>query len=205
MSTVEMVPAESWSPALQAAVKPDMMTPLEQGILRFLAHKPATALAFVGLQQAQESEATLNPRLRELVRLRIAFHNQCRSCMAIRYPDAVAAGLDDHLVCSLERPEEAPDLTAEERAALAFADKFATDHWSIERADYDALREHFEEAQLVELGLVCALCLGIGRLARTWDMTDELPAAFRQDAERIGPWQGEPVQVFKRRKFADQG
>ncbi len=48
--------------------------------------------------------------------------------MAIRYPDAIAAGLDEPLVCSLEKPEGEPDLTEPERAALAFADKFATDH-----------------------------------------------------------------------------
>lgn len=195
-----MLPVESWVPELRDAVQPEAMTPLELGILRFLAHKPETAMAFVALQHAQSREATLNARLRELVRLRIAFHNQCRSCMAIRYPDAIEAGLNEQLVCSLERPEESPDLTASERAALAFADKFATDHWSIKRADYDALRVHFEEAQLVELGLVCALCIGIGRLARSWDMTDELPEAFREDADRIGPWQGDPVTVMGRRR-----
>ena len=200
MSTVEMIAVERWPAQLRDAVRADTMTPLEQGILRFLAHKPATALAFIGLQQAQASEATLDPRLRELVRLRIAFHNQCRSCMAVRYSDAIEAGLDEGLVCSLERPEEAPDLTNAERAALAFADKFASDHWSIGREDYGALRAHFGEPQLVELGLVCAMCIGIGRLARTWDMTDELPEAFRQDAERVGPWQGEPVVVAGRRR-----
>jgi len=30
-------------------------------------------------------------------------------------------------------------------------------------------------------------------------MTAELPDAFREDAARIGPWQGEPVVVGGRR------
>jgi AhpD family alkylhydroperoxidase len=201
MSNVQMLPAELWQKELREAVNAETMTPLEQGILRFLAHKPATAMAFVGLQSAQAGEATLDPRLRELVRLRIAFHNQCRSCMAIRYPDAINAGLTEGLVCSLENPEQASDLTEAERAALVFADRFATDHWSIGRSDYEALRAHFCEAQLVELGLVCAMCVGIGRLARTWDMTDELPEGFRTNTEeRIGPWAAEPVPVMRGRR-----
>src|SRR3546814_20367163 len=84
-----------------------------------------------------------------LVRLRIAFHNQCRSCMAIRYRDAVAAGVDETLVCSLERPAEAPALTAAERLALDYADRFATDHLSIDDAIYEPLREHFYEGQQI--------------------------------------------------------
>ena len=42
----------------------------------------------------------LPERLIELVRLRVAFHNQCRSCMAIRYKDAIEDGLTEDLVCS---------------------------------------------------------------------------------------------------------
>ena len=39
----------------------------------------------------------LPDRLVEIVRLRVAFHNQCRSCMAIRYTDAMNAGVDEDL------------------------------------------------------------------------------------------------------------
>src|SRR6202000_1740076 len=68
---------------------------------------------------------TLSRRLAELIRLRIAFHNRCRSCMAIRYGEALDDGVTDDLVCSLEKPYDAPDLTDAERAALRFADLFA--------------------------------------------------------------------------------
>jgi AhpD family alkylhydroperoxidase len=164
-----------------------------------LAHKPVVAKAFIALQGAMAATSTLNPRLRELVRLRIAFHNQCRSCMAIRYPDAIDAGLDEGAVCSLQKPQEADNLSEQEKAALAFADKFTTDHWSISDADYEALRAYFDEASIIELGLVCALCVGVGRLAMTWNMVDELPDAFR-DSQTGGttPWQAEPVVVFRR-------
>ena len=199
MERLRMIDPQDWDPQLKAAVNPDERTDLENGLMRFFAHRPELALGLGAFGGALKRNRQLPERLMELMRLRIAFHNQCRSCMAIRYPDAIEAGLYETLVCSLERPQDAPDLTDAERAALAFADKFATDHWAIGHGDYEALRVNFSEPQLVELGLLCALCLGVGRLARTWDMTAELPDAFRQGAERIGPWQGEPVVVAGRR------
>jgi alkylhydroperoxidase family enzyme len=37
----------------------------------------------------------------------------------------------------------------------------------IDDAVYDELREHFTEDQLVELGVHCAIALGVGRLSAT--------------------------------------
>ena len=131
----------------------------------------------------------LSPRLMEFVRLRIAFHNQCRSCMSVRYQSAIDDGLTEDAVCSLERPAEASDLTDAERTALRFADLFATNHLAIDDAVYDDLRNHFSEDQLVALGLHCALCVGLGRLAATWHVVDDLPDEFRGDSGApLAPW-----------------
>jgi alkylhydroperoxidase family enzyme len=92
-------------------------------------------------------------------------------------------------VCSLEHPADAPELSVAERAALKFADLFATNHLAIDDTVYDELRRHFTETQLVELGVHCAIALGIGRLTATWDVTDDIPDAFRpQNDSRVTPW-----------------
>jgi hypothetical protein len=122
-------------------------------------------------------------------RLRIAFHNQCRSCMSVRYQSAIDDGLTEDAVCSLERPAEAQDLTEAEHSALKFADLFAADHLAIDDAVYDELRTHFSEDQLVALGLHCALCVGLGRLAATWHVVDDLPEELRGDSDTpLAPW-----------------
>jgi hypothetical protein len=118
-----------------------------------------------------------------------AAHNQCRSCMSVRYQSAIDDGLTEDAVCSLERPADAPDLSDAERAALKFADLFATNHLAIDDTVYDELRTHFTEDQLVELGVHCAIALGIGRLTATWDVTDDIPDAFRSDTDgQVTPW-----------------
>ena len=98
------------------------------------AHVPGVSAAITAVLQALQTSGSLPPRLIELLRIRIAFHNQCRLCMSGRYrPDLVS----EDLVCSLERPADGPGLTDAERAALKFGDLFATDHLAIGTAQSD--------------------------------------------------------------------
>jgi len=158
------------------------------GVAGIMSRLPDVAAAVGGVTAAVR-ETGLPPRLMELVRLRIAFHNQCRSCMSVRYQSAIDDGLTEDAVCSLARPAEAPDLSEAERAALRFADLFATNHLAIDDAAYDDLREHFTEDDLVALGLHCALCVGLGRLAATWHVVEDLPDEFRGDSHApLAPW-----------------
>src|SRR5580700_12097777 len=105
---------------------------IQHGVGSITAHRPEIATGIGIAMQAINNSGNLSPRLIELIRLRIAFHNQCRSCMAIRYANAVENGVDEDLVCSLEKPQEAEDLSPAERAALDFADLFATNHLAID-------------------------------------------------------------------------
>ena len=79
--------------------------------LQIYAQRPPLAEAFVEFGATLRRERLLSDRLIELVRLRVAFWNQCRSCMAVRYEEGTKDGLTEALVCSLERPEDADDLT----------------------------------------------------------------------------------------------
>jgi len=152
-----------------------------------LAHRPDVSAALGAAMDALKTNSTIGPRSFELIRLRIAFHNQCRSCMAVRYPESVDDGLTEDLVCALEQPHEASDLTDAERAALRFADLFATDHLRIDDAVYDDLRRYYREDQLVEIGLLCAICVGIGRLAATWHVVDHVPEELKAPGQ-VAPW-----------------
>lgn len=194
MGRISKLPPEKWDPRIRDAVQPQNLTDLEQGLTRFFAHCPEQALGLMQFGGALKMNRQLSERLVELVRLRIAFFNQCRSCMAIRYNDAVADGVDEAAVCSLERPQEADNLSDAEKAAIRFGELMATDHLAITDSVYAELQQHFSEAEIVELGMTCAFFVGFGRLAATWHMVEELPEAFQQ-AESIAPWGEENIQV----------
>jgi AhpD family alkylhydroperoxidase len=174
----------------------DEATALEQGLMRMFAHCPDLAKGLTAFGGALKMGRTLPDRMVELVRLRVAFHNQCRSCMAIRYQDAVSDGVDEDLVCSLEKPTEADDLSDAEKAAIAFADLFANNHLAIDDKMYDGLRKHFSESEIVELGMTVAFFVGFGRLAATWHMVEELPEKFQEDAGKVlSPWGNDAITV----------
>jgi uncharacterized protein YciW len=113
--------------------------------------------------------------------------------MAVRYGPAVAEGVTEELVCELARPEEAPNLSERERAAVMYADLVASNHKAVSDATFDELRRHFTEPEIIELGAHVAYCLGFGRVAAGWDMVDDLPERFHAKGEEITPWGGEIV------------
>lgn len=196
MTRLAKLPVDQWDAELRERFAADEATPIEQGTMRIFAHRPAIAKGLIALSTGIKRDGLLPARLIELVRLRVAFHNQCRSCLAIRYREAVADGVDEALVCALETPSDAPGLSPAERAALAYADRFATDHLSIDDAMIERLREHFDEGGIVELASWVACCVGFGRLGAVFDMVEDLPEAFAaRDAGPITPWSGTPVIV----------
>lgn len=156
------------------------------------AHRPEIAEKFIELGQRLREACTLPPRLVELVRLRIAFHNQCRSCMAVRYSHGLEDGLTEDLVCSLEKPDEAPDLTDAERAAIAYADLMATDHLRVSDETFAQLKLHFSQAEVMELCYHVAYFVGFGRMAMSLDMVDDLADEYRTEGPMV-PWGHESV------------
>ena len=187
MPRVPTIDPAEFPPELADAVgNPGSDQRVALGALPAWAVRPDLALAMVTFQRALDTHAVLPPRLRELVRLRVAFHNRCRSCMAVRSGRAIADGMSDGAVCSLERPEDADELTEAEKAALHYADLMATDHLAVDEAVFDRLRRHFDDGQIVELGAHIGMCVGFGRLSATWDLVDDLPMSFRSDD--AAPW-----------------
>jgi alkylhydroperoxidase family enzyme len=61
-------------------------------------------------------------------------------------------------------------LDAREAAALDFAERFATDHTSIDDPFVARLRAVFSDAELVELGLITGAFVVLGRLHRTFSV-----------------------------------
>ncbi|MCC5886780.1 MAG: carboxymuconolactone decarboxylase family protein [Gammaproteobacteria bacterium] len=195
MSRIKKLEPEQWDPELRELTRADSATPLEQGLMRMLAHCPEQAKGLTRLGAALKMNRSLPERMVELVRLRVAFHNQCRSCMAIRYTDALEDGLNEDLVCSLENPPAAANLTEAEKAAIAYGEAMATNHLAIDDDFHDRLRQHFTEAQIVELGMTVAYFVGFGRLGATWHMVEELPETFQDSSEPVAPWGADAIVV----------
>jgi alkylhydroperoxidase family enzyme len=58
-------------------------------------------------------------------------------------------------------------LTERERAAVAYAELLALDHHAIDDDQVAAMREHFDEAQFLELSMMIGQYIGFGRVLAT--------------------------------------
>jgi AhpD family alkylhydroperoxidase len=129
---------------------------------RLMAHAPEQFRLFNAAYASARFDNALGVRLTELVRIAVAQTTRCPVCMAGRHPAAVAEGMTEELV--REIGGERACMTDDERVAVDFAQRFATDHLSITDADKALLREHFEPEQVVQLVLLTVFCL-VGRFS----------------------------------------
>jgi alkylhydroperoxidase family enzyme len=186
MPRIAPAPLEQYAPLV------GVDAPLRQQVF---AQAPELVGPYLEFMTALRDKGRLPARLIELLRLRIAFHNQCRSCMAIRYSSGLEDGVTENLVCSLEKPQEADDLTDAEKAALAYADKLATDHLSITDETFAELAKYFDAAETMELCLQVGTFVGYGRMSASLAMTDDLPDDYADMDTELAPWRNAPASV----------
>lgn len=131
--------------------------------IRVMAHAPDHFRRYNDAYGRLRFDNHLGPRLTELVRIAVAQTTRCEVCMAGRHPSAVEAGLTEELVAELGGAQRG-GMTEAEHAAVAYVRKLATDHLSVTGADKVELRRHFTPEQVVELSLLCVMCL-VGRFS----------------------------------------
>lgn len=103
----------------------------------------------------------IEPRLKELVRLRIATLNGCKTCKAARLAREVVA--ESEAATGVDHADEA-SFSPRERAALKLAETMALDHFAIDDDAVRELRKHFSEAELLELMMMTGQYIGFGRM-----------------------------------------
>ena len=129
---------------------------------RALALVPSFQAAVDQLERAVW-RSSLDRRLHELVRMRIAKLNQCTVCMSWRNPTWCD---DERLLEGVEHPDDIADYTPAERVALEYAERFCIDSTGIDDALIDRLKEHFDSACIVDLTLVVGKYLALGRFTQ---------------------------------------
>ena len=136
-------------------------------VLRVIFRTPA-GLAWYRYWLSLSNEGILPRDLKELCRVKIAFDHTCGYCSTVRSSAAKDEGLTESKIQEVWDFENSTVLTEREKTALRFADHLKHD---ISKADDDGfhaqLREHFSEAEIVELGLWCAENVGAGSFVRT--------------------------------------
>lgn len=110
--------------------------------------------------------AGLDPFLYELVKTRASQINGCAYCLHMHTTDARKMGETEMRLYLLSAWRESSLYTPAERAALAWTESLTrVAETGAPDADYDALREHFSDHQIVALKLLITTINAWNRLA----------------------------------------
>jgi AhpD family alkylhydroperoxidase len=161
--------------------EPERMTePLE-----LYAHVPGLLLGYAMLEWATAGLKRVDERLRLLAELKAATLTHCEYCIDMGSQVARKAGLSDEHLLALPGYGESPLFTPLEKLVLDYAVGMSRTPVDVPDSLFAELREHLEDAQLVELTHVVALenlrgrfnlALGVGAAGFSEGMVCAVPA-----------------------------
>ena len=155
-----------------------------------MVRRPAIVRAFMALNQAVLYEGTVPHETKMLVSLASSYAAGCLYCQSHMANLSSIYQASDAKIAALWNFEESALFSPAERAAIRLALKAGKQPNEATQADFDALKEHYNDGQIVEIVASIAL---FGYLNRWNDtMATELePLAVEVATRAIGPvgWQ----------------
>ena len=126
---------------------------MEQRI-NFYKASPDTMKALGAFETALDKRV-LDANLVNLVKLRASQINGCAYCVDLHARDLRKDGNDEHRLYTAAVWRETPFFSARERAALAWTESLTQlSDTHAPDADYQGLREHFTDSEIVDLTMV---------------------------------------------------
>ena len=122
-------------------------------------------------ERVRYGDRLIEPRVREVARMRIAQINGCNVCLQWRFPEMADRGVTEELYAHVDDPD-AGDYSEQERLAIEYADKFALDHRSLDDAFFARMKAEFTDAEIVELTAMIGNWLAFGRFQAVLDVAE---------------------------------
>jgi 4-carboxymuconolactone decarboxylase len=161
------------------------------------AHTPRLLLGYGMLELATEKVSRVDVRLKELAQLKAGALTQCEYCMDIGSSIARRSGLSDEQLLALPTYRDSDLFSELEKLVLDYAVGMSVTPVQVSDELFAALRQRFDDAQLVELTNVIAvenmrgrfnLALGIGAAGFCEGMVCAVPETMpTSDGERAQP------------------
>jgi len=125
--------------------------------LTMYAHQPRVALGYGMFEKAVARKPSVAPTIRALVELKAAAQLNCAFCIDIGSHLAREAGATEAQLIDLWRHDDSPHFDAPQRVALDLAVAMTRTPMEVSDELFARAREHFADAQLVELVNLIAL------------------------------------------------
>jgi uncharacterized peroxidase-related enzyme len=159
MARVRSIPAEELPPDLAAIHRRFAAEygPFANQVAVF-AHVPAALRHLMPMLMELREARTLPKRYLELAIVTVSKLNACHYCVAHHTPFLVPEGISAEGVARLPDFADHPELDAVDRLVVEYSIAAWENANRVPEALFPRLREHFSEAQIVELTLRITLC-----------------------------------------------
>ena len=150
-----------------------------------MAHVPSALTHLMSLLMELKSQRNVRWRYVELAIVTTSKLNECHYCVAHHAEPLRIEGIAEETVERLPEFENNPGLDAVDRLVVEYTIAVTLTPQRIPDWFFTRLREHFSEAQIVELTLRIALCGFFNRFNYALQIDDELERHFPPDAAHI--------------------
>lgn len=155
-----------------------------------MAHWPALLPAFAGLGGTILGSGTVDPGLKQLVAFVVSNAAGCRYCQAHTSHVAEKRGVQEEKIAAAFEFETSDLFDDKERAALRVALHAGMVPNAVEAEHMAALKEHFDDQQVVEIVGVISLFGFLNRWNDTMATTlEEVPTAFAEQHLAAKGWE----------------
>ncbi|TDR85415.1 carboxymuconolactone decarboxylase family protein [Enterovirga rhinocerotis] len=137
-----------------------------------LAHVPAALRHLPPLLMELREAKTLSKRYLEIAIVVVSKLNECHYCVAMHKPFLTVEGLSPQGIDGILAYRDHPELDEVDRLVAEYSEVAWTTPNRVSDALFARLREHFSEAQIVELTLRITLCGFFNRFSEALRIDD---------------------------------
>jgi len=178
MTRIEPVPARNANPLVKLVYRLSRRQ-LGRDVdpVAVYAHVPRLLVGYGMFEQATAKQHRVEERLKALAETKAAALVNCEFCVDIASSIARENGITEAQLLALPRYRDSAEFSDLEKLVLDYASAMSHTPTSVTDELFAALREHFDERQLVELTNVIAIENLRARFNSAFDMT---PAGFSE-------------------------
>jgi AhpD family alkylhydroperoxidase len=142
-----------------------------------IAHSPWMAMGWAALEFAHDRAGKVDERLKALAELKASTKVGCEFCIDIGSALGRQSGISEDQIRDFHRYSDSPAFSEEERLVMRYAEEMSTESAEVSPEVMARLREHFDDAELVELTASIAIENFRARFNKALDVE---PAGFSE-------------------------
>jgi uncharacterized peroxidase-related enzyme len=171
MARIALIEPENASPEVKT-IYDTVLRGKPANVQKVLAHRPEMLKTFLGFYPTVGR--SLDRKLYELIYIRTSIINQCHYCLQHHLASSKRVGLTADDWAALKAGDYSR-FSEKEQAALALAEKLTRTPGKVSEADIAVAREHFSDAEILDLHLLTGLANLTNRFTGPLGLEVEFP------------------------------